>query len=108
MRSAQSGDELQMSPTINRNVPVLAALALSSLHMLALGSFHEHGESGTDHLTSPHACFLCHVSSGVDSDASSCEAREPVTGLRVPVEPRQLEPRAPLVSASSARSPPSL
>ena len=91
-----------------RSAPALAVLALASLHMLALSSFHDHDYSDADHLSSPHHCFLCHVSSCVDIDAPVNVALAAMPGHRAPAGPQQIEPPAPLVSTCSARSPPSL
>ena len=91
-----------------RSAPALAVVALASLHMLALGSFHDHEYTEADHLTSSHHCFLCHVSSSVDIDAPVNVALAAMPGHRAPAAPHQIEPPAPLVSTCSARSPPSL
>lgn len=108
IRSALDGDEHLVITVTRKSAPALAVLALVGLHMLAIGSSHDHDLAGADDLAAPHPCFLCQVSSNVVVDAAGNMAGAAMPAFSAPAEPPQIEPKAPLISTCSARSPPSL
>jgi hypothetical protein len=91
-----------------RRIPglVLTGLFASSLHLLVLGSVHDHDLSTSVQVSAPHVCFLCQVSPNVDVApvlAASCPCLSIVEAPRLP----SFEvPPEPVLLIGTARSPP--
>ena len=94
--------------SIVRRIPgvVIPGLLVAVVHMLALGSGHDHDHDATVQVTSPHTCFLCHVSPNIDVDDLSINTGAVMRPVGTPELLTQDAPLDPVLPSGSARSPP--
>jgi hypothetical protein len=83
-----------------------AGLVVAGLHLLALGSFHNHDQTRSLEVAAPHLCFLCQVSPNVEVTEGVDETGTDQPLVVVPLLSPTCTHPAPLLATGSARAPP--